>query len=80
MAALFQKHERLFKKNNFLNPDNILLDIEYEVNGTAVIVHVDAEAISKYRSVINLVAQTIRRYPNRFVGFGRVVHHKEVFA
>ena len=42
-----QGHERLFKKNNSLDPDNISLDIEYAGTDTAVIMVVDAKAISK---------------------------------
>lgn len=73
-------YERVFKGIRTLELEDILADMDQAEVDMAVIVAIDAETTYRYKVPNDLIAQAVRRYPERFIGFASVDPHKGVLA
>jgi len=78
--AMLAGYERIFKGIRTLELEDILADMDQAEVDMAVIVAVDAETTYRYKIPNDLIAQAVRRYPERFIGFAGVDPHKGVLA
>ncbi len=77
---MLASYERIFKGMKTLELEDILSDMDQAKVDMAVIVAVDAETTYRYKIPNDLIAQAVRRYPERFIGFASVDPHKGVLA
>lgn len=73
-------YEKMFKGVRTFELEDILLDMDQAGVDKAVLVAVDAETVWRYRVPNELVADAVRRYPDRFIGFAGVDPNKGILA
>lgn len=78
--SMLAGYEKIFKGIRTYELEDILADMDEAGVDMAVIVAIDAETISHYKVPNDLVAQAVKRYPKKFIGFGSVDPHKGVLA
>jgi predicted TIM-barrel fold metal-dependent hydrolase len=78
--AMLRSYEKIFKGIRPLELEDILADMDQAGVDMSVIVAVDAETVSHYKIPNEIVAQAVKRYPKRFIGFAGVDPHKGVLA
>lgn len=78
--AMLRSYEKIFKGIRPLELEDILADMDEAGVDMSVIVAVDAETVSHYKIPNEIVAQAVKRYPKRFIGFAGVDPHKGVLA
>lgn len=74
--AMLRSYENIFKGIRAFELEDILADMDEAGIDMSVIVAVDAETVSHYKIPNELVAQAVKRYPKRFIGFAGVDPHK----
>lgn len=78
--VMLQGYEKMFKGIKTFELEDILADMDKAGVDKSVIVAIDAETVWHYRVPNELVADAVRRYPDRFIGFAGVDPHKGVLA
>jgi len=78
--AMLAGYEKMFKGVRVFELEDILADMDQAGIDMTVIVAVDAETTYHYKIPNELIAQIVKQYPNRFVGFASVDPHKGLLA
>ncbi|MEA3470779.1 MAG: amidohydrolase family protein [Thermodesulfobacteriota bacterium] len=73
-------YQLMFKDMKYPDITDTLKDMEDAGVDMSVIVAIDAETTFNYRVSNDLVAETVGRYPDKFIGFASVDPHKGVMA
>lgn len=71
-----RSHQAMFKDMKFPGVEDTIKDMDDAGVDTSVIVAIDAETTFRYKVSNDLVAETVRKYPDRFIGFASVDPHK----
>ncbi|MBN2283067.1 MAG: amidohydrolase [Deltaproteobacteria bacterium] len=71
-----RSYQLMFKDLKFPEIEDTLKDMDEAGVDLAVIVAIDAETTFRYRVPNDLVARTVEKYPDRFIGFASVDPHK----
>jgi len=77
---MLRSYEEKFKKVRPFELDEIVADMDEAGVDKSVIVAIDAETVSRYKVPNELVAEAVRRFPERFIGFAGVDPHKGALA
>ncbi|MEA3223851.1 MAG: amidohydrolase family protein [Thermodesulfobacteriota bacterium] len=75
-----RSYQSMFKDLKFPEIEDTIKDMNDAGVDIAVIVAIDAETTFKYKVSNDLVAETVKKYPDRFIGFASVDPHKGVLA
>jgi predicted TIM-barrel fold metal-dependent hydrolase len=79
-SAMLRSYEEKFKEVRTFELEEIVTDMDQAGVDKSVIVAIDAETMSHYKVPNELVAEAVKRFPNRFIGFAGVDPHKGVLA
>ena len=77
---MLKSYEKMFKGMRTFELEEILADMDEAGVDKAVIVAIDAETVYHYKVPNELVANAVKKYPDRFIGFASVDPHKGVLA
>lgn len=78
--AMKASYESKFKGMKTFELEDIILDMDKAGVDVAVIVAVDADTTYHYRLPNELIAEAVRNYPDRLIGFAGVDPHKGLLA
>lgn len=78
--VMLKSYEKMFKGMRTFELEEILADMDEAGVDKAVIVAIDAETVYHYKVPNELVANAVKKYPDRFIGFASVDPHKGVLA
>jgi predicted TIM-barrel fold metal-dependent hydrolase len=78
--AMLMSYQKRFKDIRTFELEDILADMDQAGVDMSILVAVDAETTYHYRVPNELVAEAVRRYPRRFIGFAGVDPGKGVLA
>jgi hypothetical protein len=73
-------YEKMFQGVRTFELEDILADMNEAGVDKAVLVAVDAETVWRYKIPNDLVADAVRRFPDRFIGFAGVDPNKGILA
>lgn len=79
-SAMLRSYEQMFPGFKTLELEDVLADMDQAGVDKAVIVAIDAETVSGYKLPNEVIADSVSRYPERFIGFAGVDPHKGVLA
>jgi hypothetical protein len=77
---MLRSYEEKFKGVKSFELEEIIADMDRAGVDKSVIVGIDAETVSRYKVPNELVADAVRRFPDRLIGFAGVDPHKGVLA
>ena len=75
-----RSYQLMFKDLKFPELEDTIKDMDDAGVDKAVIVAIDAETTFKYKVSNDLVADAVKKYPDRFIGFASVDPHKGAIA
>lgn len=78
--SMIRNYEKVFKGLRTFELEDILADMDAAGVDKAVLVAVDAETVWRYKIPNELVADAVKRYPDRFIGFAGVDPNKGILA
>lgn len=78
--SMLRGYEQMFKGVKTFELEDILSDMDQAGVDKAVLVAIDAETVWHYKVPNELVADAVRRHPDRFIGFAGVDPNKGVLA
>ena len=78
--SMLASYEQMFKGIKTFELEDILADMDQAGVDMTVIVAADAETTFRYKVPNDLIAEAVKRYPKRFIGFAGVDPHKGMLA